>query len=146
MGIVSNIACKTVGIAGMSAAIYDAYAAGKHHSHSGASEMTADYFEKIHAAERTSSTDSHITSAAQKKIADLRMNNPLIPVAGSIKGFIKGALGSLGDNIIPVSLASLAIGTKGFWSKFGAWGIAIWTGFKVLQEGFGVGKKTPADD
>ena len=146
MGIMANIVCKTVGIAGMSAVLYDAYKVGNRRSRCGAAKASVDHFEKVVDAKRTINDESYVTNALQGKVADLRMNNPVIPVAGKIKGFITGVLQSLGNNIIPVALSSLALATKGFFSKLGAWGLAGYGLVKILQEGFGVGKKTPIDN
>ena len=144
--MIANIVCKTVGIAGLSAATYDAFATGKHHAHAGSQEASADYFQKIHDASRTTTSESHVTSAIQKKVADLRMSNPVIPFLGKVKGFIKGTFESMGDNIFLVASASLALATKGFMSKLGAWGVAAVGAYKILHEGFGLGKKTPIDE
>ena len=145
MGIMANIICKTAGVAGMSAVIYDAYNVGRRHSRHASEQVSADYFEKVVDAKRTNSNESDVSNAIQTKVADLRMNNPIVPFAGKIKGFFGGALNSLGNNILPVLFSSMALAGKGFWAKAGAWGLAGFAGLKVLQEGFGVGKKTPMD-
>ena len=144
--MMANIVCKTVGVAGLSAAVYDAYGVGKHHAHAGSQEASADYFQKIHDASRSATSESHVTNAMQKKVADLRMSNPVIPFLGKVKGFVKGTFESMGDNIFLVSSASLALATKGFFSKLGAWGVAGFGVYKILHEGFGLGKKTPMDE
>ena len=145
MNTIGKIACKTIGLASMSAIIYDAYSIGKHHSKVGAQEASADIFEKAIAAKRTNTNESYLTNAMQNKVSDLRMNNPLFPLFGKIKGFIKGSLISLGNNIIPVSLASMALLGKNTCAKIGAWGTAAYAAFLILREGFGVGKHTPID-
>ena len=145
MSKLSTIVCKTVGLAGISAAVYDAYSVGKANSKRYANMNNADYFEKIHTANRTLSTESPTKNALQNKVSSLRYDNPIVPVYGKIKGFILGSLNSLGDNIIPVSLASLALITKGFMSKVGAWGVAGYGIFTVLKEGFGIGKTSIND-
>ena len=143
---VSNIVCKTVGIAGMSAAIYDVYAMAQHHSSAGALETSADVYEKAVAAERSNTGASYVTGAMQSKIANLRMNNPIVPIVGKIKGFISGFIGSLGENIIPITLSTLALATKGFAQKFGAWGLGVYGVYQVAKEGFGLGKTTAVDE
>lgn len=145
MGILANIVCKGVGIAGMSAVIYDAASVAKLKSKRASLTTDADHFEKIHASTRTISSESHTASAIQKKVANLRMNNPIIPILGRIKGYVAGFLGSLGENIIPASLASLAVATKGLPSKIGAYGVAAYGLFVILKEGFGVAKKSSLD-
>lgn len=145
MNLIGKIACRTIGLASMSAIVYDAYCIGKHHSKAGAAEASADVFEKAIAAKRTTDTESYITGAMQNKVADLRMNNPIISAFGRVKGFFKGTLNSLGNNIIPVSFASMALVGKNKTAKFGAWGTLGYAAFLVLKEGFGLGKHTPVD-
>ena len=143
MGIVSTVVCKTVGVAGMSAVLYDAFALGKANSSRYTQALDADHFEKVHASTRGLDSESQVGSAVQNKVAELRMNNPLIKIFGKTKGFISGALNSLGNNIIPVGFASLALAAKGTFSKIGAWGLAGCAVYSVLREGFGFGKNTP---
>ena len=143
---VANIICKTVGIAGMSAIVYDAYANGKHHSAVGKEELSNDVFEKTIATTRTNTDSSHISSAMQKKVSNLRMNNPIVPFFGSVKGFVGGFFDSLGDNIIPVTLSSVALAAKGGFQKAGAWGLGIYAVYRIAKESFGVGKTTPTDE
>ena len=131
---VANIVCKTVGIAGMSAAVYDAYALAQHHSSAGALESSADVYEKAVAAERSNTGASYVTGAMQNKIANLRMNNPIVPIFGKVKGFATGFISSLGDNIIPISLSAVALATKGFMQKCGAWGLGIYGVYQIAKE------------
>ena len=143
---VANIVCKTVGIAGMSAAVYDAYALAQHHSSAGALESSADVYEKAVAAERSNTGASYVTGAMQNKIANLRMNNPIVPIFGKVKGFATGFISSLGDNIIPISLSAVALATKGFMQKCGAWGLGIYGVYQIAKEGFGLGKSSAVDE
>ena len=143
---VSNIICKTVGVAGMSAVIYDAYAMAQHHSAAGAFETSADVYEKAVAAERSNANASHVTGLMQRKVANLRMNNPIIPIIGKVKGFITGFISSLGENIIPITLASLALASKGIIQKIGAWGLGIYGLYQIAKEGFGLGKSSAVDE
>ena len=143
MGTFANIVCKGVGITGMSALLYDAYSVGQANSTRVSQSVSADFFQKVHSDTRTTAIESPVISAIQEKTNKMRMNNPFIPIIGNIKGFVSGALGSWGDNIIPASLASLAIATKGIFSKIGALGVAGYGIFTVAREGFGIAKKSP---
>lgn len=143
---VANIICKTAGIAGMSAVVYDAIANGQHHSAVASEEYTSDVFEKSIAAEHTNSNASHVTSAMQKKITDLRVNNPIVPFAGKVKGYLSGVLSSLADNLIPVTCSAIALAAKGKLQKAGAWGLGLFGLYKIAKEGFGLGKKSPVDE
>lgn len=145
MGMVSNIVCKTVGIAGMSAVLYDSYSVAKKNSIRVAQMDNADHFEKVHASTRTLSGESSVNSAMQKKVAEMRMDNPLFSIMGNIKGFAKGFLNTLGNNLIPVAFSALSLATKGTMSKIGAWGVAGYGLFTIAKEGFGLDKQTPMD-
>ena len=145
MSTFSNIVCKTVGIAGMSAVLYDAYSLGRANSRRQAQNVTADYFERVHAGTRTLNTESQVNNAIQKGVKNFRIDNSIVPVYGSVKGFVTGFLKSLGENILPVSLATLALATKGTLSKIGAWGLAATGLYTVAKEGFGLGKISPMD-
>ena len=142
---VSGIVCKTVGIAGISAALYDAGKVGSETSGRMKQMVNADHFERVHNTARTMSTESHVTNFIQDKVSDYRMNNPLYSIGGSIKGFCQGFFESLGEHILPVSLASIALAGKGVWAKIGAWGLAGYTALTIAKEGFGIGKVSIKD-
>ena len=143
---VANILCKTAGIAGLSVVTYDALAMAQHHASAETSKLSADTFESVIAAKRSNSTASAFTNAMQEKVGDIRMKNPVVPLFGKVKGFIEGFFSSLGDNIIPVALSSIALGTKGMLQKAGAWGLGIYGCYLLTKEGFGVGKTSPVDE
>ncbi len=143
MGTISNIACKTVGAVGMSAILYDAYSVATKNAERVSQMASADHFEKVHLSTRTLSDESSVNGAMQKKIAELRMNNPLFSIIGNVKGFAKGFLNTLGNNLLAVTFSSLALATKGTMSKIGAWGVAGCALFNIAKEGFGIGKNTP---
>ena len=140
-----NIVCKTVGITAMSAVLYDSAKIGKAVSINSTNARQADAYESIEASRRTTSNVSPVTNMVQNKVAQLRMNNPIRPAIQRAKGYVKGFLLGLGTNIIPVSLASMAIAGKGAFAKIGAWGCAIYGLLTVLKESFGVGKSSPVD-
>ncbi|MBR1776515.1 hypothetical protein IJ750_05535 [bacterium] len=146
MNLAGKIICKTAGVAGVSAVLYDAYATGRHHAMSGGQMQNADTFQYIISAKRTTSDESPVTGALQDKLSDLRMNNPIIPAYGKTKGFIKGTFSSLGNNLVPIIFSSMALAGKNAWAKVGAWGLAAYGLYTVLKEGFGIGKNTPVDN
>lgn len=146
MGMMANIVCKTVGVAGMSAVLYDAYSLGSENSQRNMQKVNADHFEKVVADTRSLSSESAMSGAMQKKVADFRMNNPLISMFGTASGFVSGALNSLADNIVPAACASIALAAKGTLAKIGAWGTVGYGIYTILKEGFGVSKKSPIDD
>lgn len=143
MGLASKIVCKTAGAAGMSAVLYDTYVLGKKQSARTSFNESADTYESVIADTRTSSTPCPSTLMIQKQVADFRMNNPLNAIFGRIKGFITGVLKSFSNNALPVIFSSMAIAGKGKWAKAGAWGLAGYGIYKILYEGFGLGKENP---
>ncbi len=143
MGIMANIVCKTAGVAGMSAVLYDAYSLGKANSKRVSEDAEADRFIKIHAETRTLSTESPIKNAMQKRVAKWRADMPFMSTLYSIKGFTGGLLDSLADNIVPAACASIALAAKGTFAKIGAIGLAGYGVYQVAKEGFGFTKKTP---
>lgn len=145
MNTFGKIVCKTVGVAGMSAVLYDAYSVGKAQSRRTSQASEADFFEKVHANTRTTTNESPIAGAMQKKVANMRMNNPLISLSGRCKGAFSGFFGSLGDNLFPAITASMALAGKGIFAKIGAWGTAGYALFVIAKEGFGFSKNSPVD-
>ena len=145
MGLASNIICKAVGVAGLSLATYDATLKAKVFSKIGEQRATADTFESVIAVKRTMGTASATTNAMQSKVAELRTSNPIIPFFGKITGYIKGFLQSAGENIVPISFSAIALGGGPKWRKFGAIGVALYSAYMVLKEGFGMGKSSPID-
>ena len=81
----------------------------------------------------------------KNKISDLRYKNPIIPAYGKTKGFFNGAINSLGDNLVPVSFITLALATKGVFSKIGAWGVVGCGLVHLLRDGFGIGRTSFKD-
>lgn len=141
----ANILYKTVGIAGMSAVIYDTCATAKRYSSVEAERFSSDVYESTIAARHSNTNASYVTGAMQDKISNLRTNNPIIPFLGKIKGSVAGTLNGLADNIIPIALSSMALAGKGFMQKTGAWGLGIYGIYQIAREGFGIGKTTPID-
>ena len=140
-----NIVCKTVGITALSAVLYDSAKIGKAISINSTNAKQADTFESIEASRRTTTNVSPVTNMVQNRVAKLRMDNPIRPAIYRVKGYVKGFLTGLGMNIIPVSLAAMAIAGKGAFAKIGAWGCAIYGALTVLKESFGIGKSSPVD-
>ncbi len=145
MKLVPKIICKTIGVAGVSAVLYDAYMCGRAVCMNTGQSQSADSFESVISAKRTTSEVSPVTSAMQGHLAQLRMDNPIIPTIGKIKGFFKGTFISLSNNLVPIIFSVMALAGKNAWSKIGAWGLAGFGLYKVIKEGFGVGKHTPVD-
>ncbi len=145
MGIASTLMYKTIGIAGLSFATYDALGKAAVFSKVGEQTATADTFESTIAAKRTMSTSSGTTNVMQSKVAEFRSSNPIIPFVGKFKGYMKGFLQSAGENIIPIVFSGMALAGGQKARKAGAIGLGGYSIYMVLKEGFGIGKTTPVD-
>ena len=138
-----NFICKTVGVAGMSIALYDAYSLACKKSDRVTQVDNANHYADAYFSTRTLNSESEFNGAIQNKIRNMRMKNPIVPIIGKVKGFMTGALDSLSNNFIPIAFSTLALTTKGTLSKIGAWGVGIYGAITILREGFGFGKPRP---
>lgn len=145
MGIASTIMYKTIGIAGLSFATYDALGKAKLFSKVGEQKATADIFESTIAAKRTMDAASATTNAMQAKVANFRTSNPIVPFFGKMSGYCKGFLKSFSDNLVPVVFSAMALCGGQKTRKAGAIGFGAYSVYMVLKEGFGLGKSTPVD-
>ena len=145
MVTIAPILCKTIGAAGIGAALYDTAKVSKHFAKAGKEEATAEYYQKVYSSTRTLDNLSYVSNAIQRKTADLREKNPLPTLWGSIKGGARGALYTLCNWLPAAGCASLALLTKGFLSKLGAAGVVLCTIFNIAHNGFGVAKNSPMD-
>ena len=140
---VGKIVCKTVGVAGMGLALFDAVSASKAVSKKTAHAKQADYLEKSYFNARTIDNVSVNSNKIRAKTFDVKTNNPLPAFFGKISGGVKGFMYSLAINMPLVVASAFAIASKGFMSKVGAVGIALGLLYKVAREGFGLGKEHP---
>lgn len=145
MKLITKIACRTLGTAGMGIALYDAVNVGAQYSKNGAQKENSKYLEKAYSNARTVDTVSYSNKAIQEKVFDLRTQNPLPAFWGQVKGGTEGFFHSLGTNIIPITSAALALVGKGLLAKAGAVGVTLSVLWNVLRSGFGAGKQTPMD-
>ena len=140
---VGKIVCKTVGVAGMGLALFDAVQASKNVSKRTAHAKQAEYLEKSYFNARTIDNVSANSNKIRAKTFDLETWNPLPAFFGKIGGGIKGFMYSLAVNMPLVVSSAFAIASKGFMSKVGAIGIALGLIYKFAREGFGLGKEHP---
>ncbi len=145
MVTIAPIICKTIGAAGIGAALYDTAKVSKHFAAAGKEDAAAEYYQKLYANTRTIDNISYVSNAIQKKTVDLREKNPLPALWGSISGGTKGALYTLCNWLPAAGCASLALLTKGILSKLGAAGVVLCTIYNIAHNGFGVAKNNPMD-
>ena len=145
MVTVAPIVCKTIGAAGMGAALYDTVKVSKHFAAARKEDAAAEYYQKLYANTRTLDNLSYVSNAIREKTADIREKSPLPAIWGNITGGVKGALYTLCNWLPAASCAALALLAKGTLSKIGAAGVVLTLIYNVARNGFGLGKNNPMD-
>ena len=140
---VGKIVCKTVGVAGMGMALFDATQTSKAVSRKTAHAKQAEYLEKSYFNARTIDNISANSNKIRAKTFDLETWNPLPAFFGKIGGGIKGFMYSLAVGMPLIVSSAFAIASKGVMSKIGAIGVALGFAYKVARDGFGLGKEHP---
>ena len=143
MRMITKIACRTIGAAGMGIALYDAITVGNQYSKIGSQNQQAKYMERAYFSSRTIDNVSYFSNNLREKTFDLRTKNPIPSLWGRIKGAFQGATYALGTNLFTVACSSLAILSKGFLAKAGATGVALSVCYNIARNGFGLGKEHP---
>ena len=141
--MITKIACRTIGAAGMGLAVYDAFQVGKQYSRNIAQQEESKFLEKAYFDSRTTNTTSFVSNGMRKKTFELRAKNPLPSLWGRAKGAVQGSLESLGNNIFTVACSALALASKGLLAKIGAVGVLLGAMYDVVSNGFGLGKQNP---
>lgn len=145
MKVISKIAYRTIGTAGMGVALYDASQLCGLYAKNGAKHEQEKYLESAYFNSRTTDTVSHSSNAIRQKTFDLRTKNPLPALWGKIKGGASGVFYALGNNLPIIACSSAAILSKGKLAKFGAIGAALCICYNVARNGFGLGRQNPMD-
>lgn len=140
-----KIVCRTIGTLGMGIALYDATKVSAQFSRNEAQNQQAKYLEKAYYDSRTIDTVSYSSNSIRQKTFDLRTRNPLPALWGKIKGGTEGFFYSLGESLFSVACSAMALLSKGTLAKIGAIGVTLEVCYKVLREGFGLGKQHPMD-
>lgn len=145
MRIVTKALCKALGGAGLGVAVYDACKISKMYSHIGSEHAEEEYLQDVYYSSRTTDKISYTDNEISKKAFNIRSKLPLHGLIGKIKGFFKGFMYGLGNHLPLVALSALAIVGKNWLSKAGAIGVGLLAVYKILKEGFGLGKNNPMD-
>ena len=143
MRMLTKIACRTIGVAGIAAACVDSHKIAKQFSHIGADHAQEHYLEDAYFSSRTTDTVSPSSNALREKTFELRTKNPLPSIGGKIKGRRQGFLYGMANWLPVIACSSLAILGKNILAKAGAIGIVALSAFKILRDGFGLGKNNP---
>lgn len=82
-----------------------------------------------------------IETKMKNKIFGFRLDNNLFMPINSAIGYVSGAVGSLVNNVVPLSLGLGAMLAKNKYVKIGSLiGLGLYSGYKILHEGFGIGR------
>ena len=143
--MLTKIACRTIGTVGLGLALYDATRVASRFSKN-VSELTqANYLEKSYFNSRTIENDSYVSNSLREKAFDLNSKNPIPSLWGRVKGYIQGAMYSLGNNLLTVSCSALALLGKGWGAKVGSFGVVASLAYDFLRNGFGLGRQNPIE-
>lgn len=143
MKIVPKIICRTVGAAGIGAAVYDAAKIAGQFSKIGGEEANEKYLEKVYYDSRTTDNVSYNENLLREKTFQVRSKLVLPALIGKIKGGVKGFMYGLGNYLPVVICSTLALTCKNWAAKAGAIGVGAAAIFSILRNGFGVGKEHP---
>ena len=143
MRMITKIACRTIGAAGMGISLYNAMRVGNQFSRNEAQRVEGKYLENAYFNSRTLDNVSFSDNTIRQKTFDLRAKNPLPAIWGRIKGGAQGATKSLGDSLPLVACSALALISKGILAKVGAAGVGLSICYSIARNGFGLGKQHP---
>ena len=143
LGIGAKILCRTAGIVGIGAALYDATCLTKSGARHGMLVEEGKHLEDAYFSSRIPDHVSPNESNIGETVFDLRADNPIVPIYGKIKGGINGFLKGLGNNLPIVACSAFAIAAKGVMAKIGAIGVGLIGIYQIARQGFGLGKESP---
>ena len=143
MNLATKIACRAIGTAGICAAVYDSAKVAKHFSETGAEHAQEHYLEKAYYNSRTTDKVSYSSNAIRGKTFELRSKNPIPGMYGKIKGGFQGFMYGLGNYLPLIAFSTMALACKNFFAKVGAIGIGAAFLYKIVRDGYGLGKNNP---
>lgn len=143
MRTVTKIACRTLGVAGMTLACVNSAKIAKQFSAIGSDYAQEHYLEKVYYKTRTIDKVSPADNAMREKAFEMRSKNPIPSIRGKIKGGFQGFMYGMANCLPLVACSALAILGKNILAKAGAIGLGCIAVYKVLRNGFGVGKNNP---
>ncbi len=143
MRMVTKIACRTLGVAGMTLACVDSAKVAKQFSEVGSEHAQEEHLEKVYYSTRTLDKVSYTDNVLREKGFDLRSKNPLPSIKGKIHGGFQGFMYGMANFLPVIACSSLAILGKNFLAKAGAIGLGCIAVYKILNNSFGLGKNNP---
>ena len=143
MRTITKIACRTVGALGIGIALYDASRVASYQSKTVSENVKAAQMERAYFNSRTIDNNSYYSNGIRKRVQNFLINSPIPTIWGKIKGGVEGFIKGLGNHILTVGCATMALLCKGFGAKLGAIGIGLGFLYEIIRNGFGVGKHNP---
>jgi len=143
MNIAAKIACRSIGAVGLGIALYDSAKIAKQFADIGSEHTQEEYLENAYFNARTTDKVSFSNNALREKTFELRSKNPIPSIYGKIKGGFQGLMYGLGNYLPVVICSTLALACKNIGAKAGAIGIGAGFVYKILQNGYGLGKNNP---
>lgn len=135
-----TVIAKVTGAAAAGLMLFEANAAGLHHSKIEQLETTAnrlpDEYVKSMRMEKLSPTGNEL----KKEFFKWQLDNNILEFFAGIKGYAKGIVGSLSENIIPVALATGALMFKKAAGRVCAVGLGLCGAKYLLYDVFSIGK------
>ncbi len=143
MRLIGKIACRTLGVAGMVVACYDAAKISKKYAEVGSEHSQENYLQRAYYDSRTLDKVSYTSNALREKTFELRSKNPIPSIYGKTKGGFQGFMYGLANSLPLIICSSFAILGKNILAKLGVIGIGAIAIYKLVRDGFGLGKNNP---
>ena len=124
-------------------ACIDSHKVANQYAEIGSDHAQEKYLEKAYYNSRTIDKVSPSSSIISEKVFEKRTKNPLPSIFGKINGRMQGFMYGMSNWLPVIACSALAILGKNFVAKAGAIGIGALATFKILREGFGLGKNNP---
>ncbi len=132
---------RVTGLAAIGMSCYNAHVIGK---------LDADTFTQSKEADRVCDAAHNsiyleqpntTMSKMKNEIFKFQLENNFFMPINSVRGYLSGFFSNLANNIVPFGLGLAALVAKGkFIPRTSALGLAIYGGYKLLREGFGIGR------
>ncbi len=138
-GVVTGLT-RVTGLAAIGMSCYNAHVIGK---------LEADTFSQSREADRVCDAaynsvylekPNTTMSKMKDSIFKFQLENNFFMPINSVRGYLGGFFSNIVNNIVPFSLGVVALVAKGkFIPRTSALGLALYGGYQILKEGFGIG-------
>ena len=143
MSLAAKIVCKSAGTIGMGVALYEASRVSSYFAKTESEDIQSKYLENAMYNARTIDKISYTSNNIREKTFDLRTRNPFPAIYGSVKGALGGFFYGLGTSLPVIACSAIALLGKNRLAKLGTAGLGIGFIYKILRDGYGIGKKNP---